>query len=46
VKTGSKEDLQQQLDDARNNCSKYKHSTIDIYMDVQEHVACVNVTDY
>lgn len=40
-------ELQKQLDDARDNCgANSKHSTIDVYQDMQEHVACVDIIDY
>jgi len=46
VKISMVDDLQQQLEVARNDCNSYKHSTLDIYMDVQEYVACIDLTDY
>ena len=39
-------DLQKQLDDARGDCGANKHSTMDVYQDMQEHVACVDIIDY
>ena len=42
----SEYDLLKQLENVRDECVSYQHSTIDVYMDIQEFVSAVDVSDY